>query len=120
MKAVVYKIDSGQITKNISCPEEMVSLQYNNETEDYLEHESVDDASFYVANGTIEPRPQFEEVVSGTVISGLPNPTTVIAAGTVVVVSDGQADLTFSQVGTYAVQLQSFPYVDKVVEVTQL
>lgn len=57
MNIVIYKLDSGEITKNVACPEEMVSLQYDHETEDYLEHDTVDDSLFYVVNGAIEPRP---------------------------------------------------------------
>jgi hypothetical protein len=57
MNIVVYKLDSGQITKNVACPDEMVSLQYDHETENYLEHDSVNDALFYVVNGEIQPKP---------------------------------------------------------------
>ena len=57
MNIVVYKKDSGQITKNVACPEEMVSLQYDHETEGYLEHDSVNDALFYVVDGQIQPLP---------------------------------------------------------------
>jgi len=57
MNIVIYKLDSGEITKNVTCPEEMVSLQYDHETEDYIEHDTVDDSLFYVVDGQIQPRP---------------------------------------------------------------
>ena len=62
MNVVIYKLDSGQITKNVSCPEDMVSLQYDHETEGYLEHDSVNDSLFYVVDGQIQPLPQSEDV----------------------------------------------------------
>lgn len=57
MNIVIYKLDSGQIIKNMACPEEMISLQYNHDTEGYLEHDTVDDSLFYVVDGEIQPRP---------------------------------------------------------------
>lgn len=57
MNIIIYKLDSGRITKNVSCPEEMVSLQYDHETENYLEHAVVDDSLFYVVDGEIQPIP---------------------------------------------------------------
>lgn len=119
MNVVIYKISSGEILRCVTCPEDMVTFQYNSETESFIEHDRVDDAVFYILSGMIEPRPEFEEVISGTVISNLPVPTTVIANGVSTVVSDGEADLEFDQSGTYLVQLYSFPYVEKTVEVTQ-
>lgn len=57
MNIVIYKLDSGNITKNVSCPEDMVSLQYDHETENYLEHAAVDDSLFYVVDGEVQPIP---------------------------------------------------------------
>jgi hypothetical protein len=54
---VIYKLDSGQITKNVACPKEMVSLQYDHETENYIEHDVVDDSLFYVVDGEVQPIP---------------------------------------------------------------
>jgi hypothetical protein len=119
MNIVIYKIASGEIRCSATCVEEMLGLQYNPETENYLEHSLVDDSMFYVVSDQIVPRPTFTETVSGTVITGLPNPTTVVVNGTTTVVTDGEANLAFKQTGTYFVQLYSFPYVEKTIEVTQ-
>jgi hypothetical protein len=119
MNVVIYKLASGEIIKSVTCPEDMVPLQYDPETEDYLEHDRVNDALFYILDDQIVSRPEFQETISGTVISGLPVPTTVVTNGVTSVVSDGEADLTFEHSGTYIVQLFSFPFVEKTVEVTQ-
>ena len=119
MNIIIYEVKSGQITRSVTCPDNAVPLQYNHETENFLEHDRIDDALFYVHNGQVEPRPEFQEVISGTVITGLPNPTTVATNGITTIVTDGEADLTFEHNGVYMVQLYSFPYVDKMVEVTQ-
>lgn len=119
MNIVVYNLGSGEITRSITCPDDMVPFQYDHETENFLEHDRVNDALFYIVSGEITNRPEFQETISGTTITGLPNPTTVVTNGTVTVVTDGEADLAFEQTGTYFVQLYSFPCIEKTVEVTQ-
>lgn len=119
MNAVIYNIESGEILRCVTCPKDMISLQYDHSSENFLECDRVNDSLYYILNGQIEHRPEFQEVISGTVISGLPIPTTVVTNGTVAVVTDGEADLIFDHSGTYMVQLYSFPYIEKTVEVTQ-
>lgn len=119
MNIVVYNIASGEIMRSVTATENMVPLQYDHELENYIEHDQVDDALFYIVSGAITFRPEFQETISGTTITGLPDPTTVVTNGTATLVTDGEADLTFEQAGTYLVQLYSFPYVEKTVEVTQ-
>lgn len=118
MNYIIYDIASGSILKSLSCPEDMIELQIDDSTS-YIEHERVDDSKFYIVNDTVVPRPTFSESVSGTTISGLPIPTTVIAEGTPYTITDGSAELSFSLPGTYKVRLSSFPYQDKDVEVVQ-
>lgn len=54
MNIVIYKIDSGAIIKSISCPEDMVSIQYDHETENFIEHDRVDDTAYKVDLNTLE------------------------------------------------------------------
>jgi hypothetical protein len=119
MIAVIYTIATGQILRTVACPAEMLALQFKAETEGCLENEQADDALSYVLDGTITPRPEFAETITGTTISNLPNPTTIKTNGQTYTVPDGTAELTYSQPGTYRVRLAGFPYQDKVVEVTQ-
>lgn len=115
---IIYE-ESGRIRRNVVCPPELISVQISNE-EYYLEYDLVDDTKFYIVNQTVTPRPTFSESISGTVISNLPIPTTVMTNGNSYTITDGSAELSFSLPGTYKVYLLSFPYQDKVVEVTQV
>lgn len=109
----------GEISRSLVCPPDMVEIQLA-EGEAYLESlETVDDALFYVSNQSIIERPSFSETVKGTVISNLPTPTTVRVQRTTYEVLDGTAELYFSLPGTYQVDLESFPYRDKTIEVVQ-
>jgi len=120
MRYVIYTINTGEITRNIVCPESTIQLQVKS-GEDYIENiDIVDDTLFYIVNETATPRPTFSESVLGTTISNLPIPTTVRTNGNSYTVTDGSAELSFSLPGTYKVYLSSFPYQDKVVEVTQV
>ena len=115
---IIYN-SKGEILKNISCPPSLISIQIMDQ-EHYLEHELVNDDEFYVVNGEVVPRPTFSESISGTTISNLPIPTTITTNGNSYTITDGSAELSFSLPGTYKVYLSSFPYQDKVVEVTQV
>jgi len=119
MKYLVYNKLSGQIVKSVNCPESMIDLQVD-ESSSYIEHDSVDDSEYYIVNQQVTSRPTFSESISGTVISNLPIPTTVRTNGSSYTIDDGSAELSFSLPGTYKVYLSSFPYQDKIVEVTQV
>jgi len=120
MRYVVYITNSGEITKNIVCPESTIQLQLTSE-ENYIQNiDVVDDTKFYIVNETVTPRPTFSESVSGTTISNLPIPTTVRTNNSSYTITDGSAELSFSLPGNYKVYLSSFPYQDKVVEVIQV
>lgn len=120
MNLIIYAQATGQILRSVSCPEDMIALQYDPATEAYLEHDQVDDAVLYIVDGEIVDRPVFEEIVVGTTIANLPNPTTIIANNQSYEVTDGVAELSFTYPGAYYVMLISFPYQDKSVKVVQL
>jgi hypothetical protein len=118
MTYVIYN-EEGRILRNISCPPSMIEAQLS-EGEDYIESQKiVDDTLFYVQNLFILQRPLFSEFVEGTTITNLPVPTTLLVEGTSYETTDGIAELSFSIPGTYSVTLQSFPYQDKTIGVTQ-
>jgi hypothetical protein len=120
MNLIIYLQATGQILRSVTCPEDMIALQYDPATEAYLEHDRVDDAFLYIVDGEIVDRPVFEAIVVGTTIANLPNPTTVVANGKSYEVTDGVAELSFDYPGEYFVHLISFPYVDETVKVIQL
>lgn len=67
----------------------------------------------YVADGAILARPANPAVLTGTVLSGLPNPSTVMINGVAYTVTDSELDMTFPNAGTYAISVRSpFPYLD--------
>lgn len=118
MMYIIYDL-SGKIIKSISCPPEMIETQLLSSNY-YIEGGRVDDSRFYIQNQQVVPRPTFSESITGTTISNLPIPTTIVIDDTPYTIDDGSAELSFSLLGTYRVRLYSFPYQDKEVEVTQV
>jgi len=121
MLIVVYNKLDGEILRTVDCNIKSLEHQYSQQTQSYLEVTgTIDDSRFYVVNEEVVPRPTFSESISGTTISNLPIPTTVRTNGSSYTIDDGSAELSFSLPGTYKVYLSSFPYQDKIVEVTQV
>lgn len=59
MNYAIYNLESGRIEKTISCPDDMLGLQFDAETQGALEG-YFDDAAFYVVEGqpvAMPPRP---------------------------------------------------------------
>jgi hypothetical protein len=77
-------------------------------------------ATSYGSNGVVVPRPANPTTISGMQLSNVPNPSTVtIAGGSPTTVTDGEVELSFTQPGTYDVQVSSWPMLDAVFSVTQ-
>lgn len=120
MRFLIFNKTSGQILRVVGCPPDMIELQVDNST-DYMEYPNlINTSTYYILNGEIVSRPTFSERILGTTVDNLPIPTTVITNGNSYTITDGSAELSFSLPGTYKVYLSSFPYQDKVVEVTQV
>jgi len=48
---IIYSKATGDIVKVLQCPRELVKLNYDHETEDYLEHHApIDDRLYKVKN----------------------------------------------------------------------
>ena len=121
MLVVIYNKTDGRILRTVECTPNLLPYQYDEELENYLEiYSTVDDSKFYVHESNIIERPTFSESITGTTVSNLPIPTTVVANGVSYLVDDGEAELSFSLPGTYQIKLSSFPYQDKLIEVTKL
>jgi len=74
----------------------------------------------YILNGTIMERPPNPTTRVGMKLLNIPNPSSVTIAGEGPhQVTDGEADLEFTQPGTYEVVVSSWPMQDAVFEVTQ-
>lgn len=77
-------------------------------------------ATDYVLSGVITPRPANPSTISGMTISNVPNPSTVTIAGeSPTAVTDGEIELSFTQPGTYNVQVSSWPALAATFSVTQ-
>ena len=116
---IIFNKSTGEISRSVVSTLDLVQYELS-EYEDYIEHIRVDDTLYYVVNKNITPRPTFSERILGTTVDNLPIPTTVTTNGNSYTITDGSAELSFSLPGTYKVYLSSFPYQDKVVEVTQV
>ena len=110
---------TGEIVMAGNCPDEFLGLQSHPGCT-IAEGQADPFTQYRTSEGLVANRPNFEEVITGTTISNLPNPTTVTAEGVDYVITDGSAELTFNLPGTYDIILKSFPYLSKTVQVTQL
>ena len=94
----------------------------SNESE-YLGGITGSDGDMYFVNDLPVDRPEFDLTITGGVITGIPNGTSVIVTdpegnGGTYTITDGEIDFTGSSVGTYQATFTNFPYMDKTMEVT--
>jgi hypothetical protein len=110
---------TGKIVVVGTIPAFMVSNQVP-PTGGSLARGAADMSADYILNGVITPRPANPSTLSGVTISNVPNPSSVIiAGGSPTQVTDGEVDLSFTQPGTYAVVVSSWPALDATFSVTQ-
>lgn len=119
MNIIIYERTTGKIVRSTTCTEEAVERNYNAATQDYLEHDRVDDARCWVNGGEVQEFAPFAVSVWGTVISSIPEGTVLTSEGESHVITGGVAELEFDVPGTYSVLLSGFPHLDTTVEVTQ-
>lgn len=67
----------------------------------------------YVNSGVTVERPSSPAILTGMVLSQLPNPSTVIINGISYTVTEGTAELEFDYPGTYKVLVESWPHLNK-------
>jgi len=72
-----------------------------------------DPDTHYVKDGVATARQANPAKLTGLSITGLPKPSVVTVEGVDYDVTDGQADLSFDQPGTYTVRVSSWPYLNK-------
>lgn len=78
-----------------------------------------DPSGYYVLNQVLTKRPANTATLVGMKLENLPNPCVIMVEGVAHTCTDGTADLSFSQPGTYPVQVSAFPMLDAGFLVTQ-
>lgn len=120
---VFFETATGRILQIGSMPSSMLGLQEGFVPSTTTVLETDDLASLYtdyILNGAVTPRPVNPSTLSGMTISNVPNPSGVtVGTDAPVTVTDGVVDLSFTQPGSYTVQVQSWPMLDAVFTVTQ-
>lgn len=131
---IVYDNTSGAILRKGSCADDEVSIQATELNELVIEGDA-NLASDYVLGGVITARPANPATINKTtfaadgidtcVISNMLNPSTVsfvVPSNTdpIDTYTDTDGTLTFSalEAGEYSITLSSFPYLDKVFNLT--
>lgn len=66
----------------------------------------------YISNGQPTPRPLMSITVTGSTLTGLPIPATVIIGADRYEVDDGEVELDFPLPGTYRVRVEAWPHQD--------
>lgn len=110
---------TGEIVMAGNCPDEFLGLQSHPGCT-IAEGQADIFTQYRTPEGIVADRPTFAEVITGTTVSNLPNPTTVVVEDTEFEVTDGSAELEFEFPGIYTVTLKSFPYLDKSIQVVQV
>lgn len=79
---------------------------------------SWDGADYYVVNGQAVERPTQSTTLTGTIISNMPIPATLLVDGARIEVDDGKAELELLLSGAYKLRVEAWPYKDWEGEVT--
>lgn len=117
MNFIIYTTATGEITKSVQCPEEIIALQCR-EGETWIEGVQVEDADFYVLDEQLCERPAFALNVEGRVISGVPAGATVTVEGQDYTANGEPIEFEPSIPGAYTIGIRLFPYKTTQVEVT--
>lgn len=121
MAYVVYGVD-GRIRINLSgCTEVEARMSAESMSCQFVAYEGeCDNRSHYVRNSKVIARPEQSTRVQGTTLYNVPTPATIHVEGEPYEVDDSIVELDFDFPGIYEVRIESFPYLDKTVEVVVL
>lgn len=107
---------SGKILRSVVCPPRMAQIQ--KKSGESLVEGASDIFNDMVVGGKVVPRPENPITISGTTLSNVPLPSTISIGKTSYDATDSTVELSFSVPGKYYVRVESFPFKDKVFEVT--
>ena len=77
-----------------------------------------DAATQYVLDGAIQPRPANPAILTGHVIKNIAGPSTLTINGASFEVADATVELELTDIGKYAITMESWPYLPATLEVT--
>lgn len=106
--------ETGRILFLGSVPAEMLELQGENVVPGVA-----DPTTDYVLAGVLTKRPLNPTTIDGMSLKNLPKPCVITVEGKAYDCTDDTSDLSFSQPGTYTVQVSAFPMLDTTFQVTQ-
>lgn len=109
---VLYEKQTGRITGHGNSQPSTFSF-YVTETIGLIEANPVDTDLFYVANGSIQPRPENPSQLVGKQLVNVPVPATIRINNTTYPSSEPTVDLSFTYPGTYHVTVEAFPMKPK-------
>ncbi|CUK21773.1 hypothetical protein [Achromobacter xylosoxidans] len=78
---------------------------------------SVDGRTQYVEEGRVKPRPECTAVLTGSLLSGMPVPSSISINRQEYLCNEGSAQLEFDQPGKYRVVVRAWPQMDKEFEI---
>ena len=111
MATATFYDEVGRITGTLACSE--ISFAANVQDRNYIDG-LYDNETYYVDVGAVKPRPIMPLVVVGSVITGIPQGSTVILNEQSFTVDDGTADI---EGYTGIVKITCWPYLDADVEI---
>jgi hypothetical protein len=116
MKFTIYDA-TGRILRTGNCPDGMEAIQAR--PGEFMLPVDADLLLDYVQNGAISTRPANPATLASSKITGIPTGAVLTINGVDYAVDDGEADLSFTHPGTYAMLITAFPYLDASFTVTQ-
>lgn len=114
MNHIIYEIKTGRIAQTCMTPNPSEIDPILQPGQAHMPVTSdVDDARFYVKNGSVHLRPTMGAKLTGATVTGVPVPCAVHINSQRYECSDSTIELEFDQPGTYKVRLECWPYLDK-------
>lgn len=123
MKHVVYNGETGEILAILTSKRTDIASVLKGEFAGMSilsDVGDVDDLTQYVSNNSIVDKPAMNITVEEgdtCLISGLPIPCKVTVDGVDYIVDDGEIDIDFDLLKSHSIELESFPYISKDIEV---
>lgn len=117
--AVRYDTATGAITEAGTMQRIVFDLLTIDQGEPYLQATGDIDSHYVdLATKAVMPKQAGAAVLNGQRLTNLPQPATIDIEGQIYTVTDGVADLTFDEPGTYTVTVRAVRFLDQIFQVT--
>lgn len=111
-ESISFYDEQGRITATLTSDPATVQLNREHADKPFVEGDYFGQP-VYVAGGVVLAQPDNPAHLDGTVLRDLPVPCTITVNGVAYECLEDSAELAFIHPGTYTVQVQAWPHLDK-------